>query len=256
MPARGRHELEHVLRAHVRAQHARRPARGDETTHRLDERVHVIRLDAAAEALEERPVAPVDGRRLADELLESRPDVDRLGRLLGSSRQAARPLADDGLQQRVLRREPAEDGAVADAGAARDLVDAHVDAPLCEARSGRHQQAVEVALRVGAEFRHPIGTVAASASIASTSRRRSSETYATSAPRTKIAPPRNATWKPSTSACDCETPVAFDVLARRECREDRQPERAADLLRGVEQTGRESLVLVDEPLVCRPRRPR
>ena len=64
---------------------------------------------------------------------------------------------------------------MADAGASRDLVDAHVDSPLGEALGRRLEHAVEIALRVGAKFGHPTVAVAASASIAATSRRRSSE---------------------------------------------------------------------------------
>src|SRR5581483_10170113 len=97
------------------------------------------------------------------------------------------------------RLEAAEDGAVPDAGALRDLVDADVEAALGEALARSVEHAVEVPLRVGAK-RHALmtGAVRADAWICSTSRRRRTTTRTTSAASTKTAPPANAQWKPCT----------------------------------------------------------
>ena len=99
------------------------------------------------------------------------------------------------LEERVLRREAAEDGAVPDARPPGDLVDARVEAVLGEALRRGCEQAVAVPLRVGAETggaQIPAPAVAASAAMPRTWCARSITTKATRPARTKATLPANA----------------------------------------------------------------
>ncbi len=110
---------------------------------------------------------------------------------MGEQHHAVELLAEHGVEQRLLRREAAEDGAVADACAARDLVDADVDAALGEALACCAEDAIEISLSVGSHA--AIGAACeASASMWTTSRLRKSASSTTSAAMTKIAAPANA----------------------------------------------------------------
>ena len=152
MAARRRDQLHHVRRSHVATERSRALRAADEPADGDLHRRHLVRRHAALEPLDERPVLRVEVDGHAEEPVEGGARVRVLERRLGGGGQLADALQHDRRQQRILRREPAEDGAVADAGAPGDLVDAHVDALLGEALGRRLEHAVEVALRVGAEF--------------------------------------------------------------------------------------------------------
>src|SRR5262245_15755709 len=152
---------------------------------------------------------------MPDEPAERLVDVLVGQRLLHEPDQLADLLRHHRRDQRVLRGEAAEDGGVADAGPARDLVDADVATALGEERGCRVEDTLEVALRVCAELgAHPAGTggAGASASMRATWRCRSSTSIVTSPARTKAAPPAKAQWKPVTSAWGSLAPPAPVVL--------------------------------------------
>ena len=81
---------------------------------------------------------------------------------LGDRRELAHVRVDHGRDERVLRREAPEHGAVPDAGSSRDLVDARIEAALRETLAGRLQQPVEVSLSVGTELHAFAATAPAS----------------------------------------------------------------------------------------------
>ena len=89
--------------------------------------------------------------RLADE------GDERLARIVGSRRRSRRgderrdPGQEQRLEERPLGREVAIDGADADLRELGDLVDGHVDAVGGHQRRGRLEDALAVALRVGAQ---------------------------------------------------------------------------------------------------------
>src|SRR5262245_28059888 len=146
---------------------------------------------------------------MPDECPKGLPRVLLEERLLDVCSELVDLLRDHGRDQRVLRGEAAEDGGMADAGPAGDLVDADVAAALGEERGRGIEDAFEVALRVCAELgAHAAGTgaTAASASILATWRRRSSTNIVTSPARTKAAPPAKAQWKPVTRASGSVAP--------------------------------------------------
>ena len=89
-------------------------------------RVGHVRLDAAEAVPKSARSRARTSRRVPDERRERRAGVGLLERGGREHDELVEPLADDRRDQRVLRREAAEDRAVADAGAACDLVDAHV----------------------------------------------------------------------------------------------------------------------------------
>ena len=154
-------------------------------------------------------------------------------------------LVEDRDEERVLAREVAEDRAVADARPPRDLVDADVEPALGEALARHVEQAVEIALRVGAERHPPIGTTSACTAVAwirSTSLRRSSRSEHDEAGEHEA----RATGERPVEAVHERRLRAAGRAAGRERAQDREPERAADLLRRVEEAGRETLIGVLE----------
>ncbi len=139
---------------------------------------------------------------------------------------------------------------MADPGPACDLVDRHVRAELGKGVRSRLEDAVEVAACVGPQNGHYAPTTtgspeAACSSILATWRLRRSATITPRATIIATAPAANAQWKPTTRLCAGE-PTADGRPARRERRQDGEAERAADLLRRVEQARRETLVGVLE----------
>ncbi len=138
-----------------------------------------------------------------------------------------------------------------DARAACDLVDADVRPVLGERLGRGDEHAVEVALRVRAEGGHQAvassGSALASASIRATCRCRSSAVITTSAASMKMAPAGEGPVEAGDERLRVLGAAERRGVAGRDRREDREPERTADLLRGVEQPRGEALVLVLEP---------
>ena len=158
----------------------------------------------------------------------------------------ADPLVQDRDDERVLGREVAEDRAVADARAPGDLVDADVEAALGEALARDVEQAVEVALRVGAERHPPIGTTSACPRPPGSARRRGGGAARASSDEAGEHEARAAGEGPVEAVHERRLRAAGRA-ARRERAQDREPERTADLLRRVEEAGRETLIGVLEP---------
>src|SRR5579862_113704 len=158
---------------------------------RLLDDAHLRQLVAAFLRLVQRTVPRVAVGGGAEELGESSPRVVGREPGLGEDDHAVELLAEHRVEERLLRREAAEHGAVTDARAASDLVDAHVDPALGEALLCSAEDEVEIALGVGPHAATGAAWLA-SASIRATSRLRSSESMTTSPARTKIAAPANA----------------------------------------------------------------
>src|SRR4051794_24736658 len=192
-----RNEREHLVRCHVPAHDARTLRLAHEPACDVLQRNDLRRLDAPLEPFDQHTVARVERGEPPHEALERRADVGIAERAYGIEPELGRRLRNDGGKQRVLRREAAEDGAVADARPARDLVDARVDAQLREADRSRVENAVAVSLGVDAKRAHRAG--AASAWMFSTCCERSIASITTSPTATNATVPPNAQWNPCTS---------------------------------------------------------
>src|SRR5262249_10426209 len=164
----------------------------------------------------QRPVATCRLGRHPDELLECGPRIGPLEEFTRVRQQLVEADGDNCGTQRVLRREAPEDAAVPDAGPARDLGDRHIRPGLGVPNRGGGEEAVEVALRVGAEDGHQAATTtgsseAACCSIRATWRLRRSASMTPRAATMITAPVAKAQWKPTTSA-SVAVPPADAVL--------------------------------------------
>src|SRR5579864_4007164 len=191
-PACRRNELGDLVRGQITAKGARLLGPTDKLACGFLEGRHLRQLLAALLRIDECAVARIAVGDGSEEAGERLPFVLFGERRLSEQHLAIELLAENRVDQRLLRGEAAEHGAVTDAGAPRHLVDADVDPALGEALLRRAEDEVEVSLRVGPHAPTTAAPPVASASMRATSRLRRSASISTSAATTNTDAPANA----------------------------------------------------------------